>query len=170
MGQVVTLDSIGALICLPDKCRGRRRQFDIGIAEQLQLIPADDSLCYPLGSSIPCPNSSLFYDYDFFRRKPKCTNINLFEKEEDIDEIYNQLSPDYDFYQVVLVNSGGKNKRSSNRKKKLIPSSKNKLEPRQEFLTSGLFKVPSSFPQNLLNPCRPGSKNGNNFKCKNSFL
>jgi hypothetical protein len=46
---------------------------------------------------------------------------------------------------------------------------KNKIQRKQgEALTSGLFQVPSSVPDQLLNPCRPGAKKGNNFKCTNS--
>ena len=163
MGHVLTFNSVGALICSRINCS---RQKLIGRRQNVAFIPVDDGLCYQLNSSTPCRSSSgsSLVDFDVFKLKPKCSDIKspVEEYEDDeLDATYNQLYPDYDFYHFVLV--GGVKK---NQKRLFLTKSKR----RQDSLTSGLFQVPNAFPDQLLNPCRPGSRNGNNFKCRNSFM
>ena len=174
-GQLLTFNSAGALTCSLDNFSGRqqtrRQQQDTIIGNRLQSIPADDGLLYPLGSPIPCPNSFLF-DYDFFKMKAKCTDINSFEEDDEpFDDSCDRPSfvDNVPFRVSAPIFSGGRTTPPNNRKRFII-SSKHKMKQRQDSLTSGLFQVPSSFPQDLLNSCRPGSKNGNNFKCRNSAL
>ena len=138
-GLVLSLSSsTGEFICSLDgqqqqqTSRSERDDDDviIGDAEVSRLLPADNGLYYPLGSTGPCRPSFLF-DFDVFQLKTKCTSApNLLPREEDEEKqhldlpIYNRVNGD----------------------------------------------EPNRFHDQLLNPCRPGKRNGNNFKCANSFL
>jgi len=113
-GEIVNFNNAtGALGCLPDKCVNIKRQQSIE-AEETQLLPsADDGLCYPLRSS--CSNgSSAIFDYDIFKMRPTCRVIKSSaanDDEADLNEIYNQLYPDYDFYRFILTyNNNRRNK------------------------------------------------------------
>jgi len=80
--------------------------------------------------------------------------------DEDIDELninYNQLSPEYDNFRFLFTRD----------------SAKNSAGKRQgdALLTAGLFQLPANFPKDpLLNACRPGDRNGNNYKCTNPVV
>ena len=183
-GEIVTVNnSTGALICSRnDKCgidsvnnrqlkMKRKKNQIISRRQQLkqQLIPADDGLCYLLGSSGPCPTVSLTFDYDVFKLSWSCVNVSLAAADDDEsdDAIYNQI-PDviereYDFYRIVLVYG---NRHESNHRRR--GSSQQLIDRKQGVLTSGVFQVPAALPDPLLNPCRPGAKQGNNFKCSNT--
>ena len=107
----------------------------------VQSLLASDGFSYPLGSSGPCPNSS-FLDFDVFQLKTNCSSQNSFN--EDF------VFTDFDLYHqksFSLVDSSDAHQ----------PSYKVKTDV-------------TAVPDKLLNPCRPGSRNGNNFKCTNSFL
>jgi hypothetical protein len=41
---------------------------------------------------------------------------------------------------------------------------------RQGINTFGIFQQTSRIPTSLLNPCQPGGRNGNNFKCANPLV
>jgi hypothetical protein len=160
--------------CLPDECDNIRRQQSIE-AEETQLLPsADDGLCYPLGSS--CPNdSSAIFDYDIFKMRPTCRVIKSSaanDDEADLDEIYNQLYPEYDFYRLILTYNNNRRNKLNRRLTGGELNYRRKLGIIQRkqggSLTSGVFQVPSSLPDPLLNSCRPGAKKDNNFKCTNS--
>ena len=188
-----------------DKCRHQkklaqqRRQegFPSSVASvsaELQWLKADDGRCYPLGSSGPCPPSSVF-SYDVFKMKTVCSkdlelsSSQLLEQDiNDLDESYNQLYPEYDFYRVTLFYGKQRKYLMKNRmltpqfaaKPIVISKTIEKLEPftspiksneRQDIITSGVFQVPGSLPSDeILNGCRPGGKNGNNFKCTNPTM
>jgi len=112
-GLVLSFSSTGEFICALNgqQQTSSSEQEDVLIGDELsRLLPADDGLYYPLGSSGPCRPSFLF-DYDVFQLNSKCKAV---EDGDNADQHYL-----YD---------------------------------------------------QLLNPCRPGIRNGNNFKCSNSFL
>ena len=164
LGEIVTINNVtGALVCSHDICSSknsiinRRQQHQSIIDGQLQLIPADDGLCYPLGSSGPCPIASIFH-YDIFKLKSVCVNVlssNAADSDGLDDENYNQLYPEYDFYRIRFTYHG------NNRQKSRDHGINHLIEQKQEA------QVLSSLPDKLLNPCRPGEKQGNNFKCTN---
>jgi hypothetical protein len=103
------------------------------------------------------------------------------DDEADLDEIYNQLYPEFDSYRIALIYNNRRKlmTKRTNRRGELNSISRTQqqqqtktqlIQHRQgEALTSGLFQLPTDVPNDqLLNPCRPGAKNGNNFKCTNS--
>ena len=112
-GLVLSFSSTGEFIC---ELEGQQQtsssqQEDVLIGDEFsRLLPADDGLYYPLGSSGPCRPSFLF-DYDVLQLKSTCTAV-----ENGDNDGHHYLD------------------------------------------------------DQLLNPCRPGIRNGNNFKCSNSFL
>ena len=152
MGHVLTFNSVGALICYHNGGQKKiRRRQDVAVVGHTQFY-------YPLGSSGPCPNSSLL-DFDVFQLKTKCSDPNSFTEDDDeLEELYNQVSPEYDFYHVTLVY--GDERRSLSRRKS-YPNYNNALQTQRPSY---------EMPDQLLNPCRPGKRNRNNFKCTNSFL
>ena len=198
-GEVVALDSKGALVCSLDECSqqkkllAQRRQQGFANSDELQRLKADDGRCYPLGSSGPCP-SPLLFSYDVFKMKTVCSSSQLFEQDlNDLDESYNQLYPEYDFYRVTFVYGKERQKQITNRRTHphqseafnpiILYKTIEKLDKftpppisyhsnkRQDVITSGVFQVPGSLPPGeLLNTCRPGEKNGNNFKCTKATM
>ena len=159
-GQIVTFNAAGGLVC-SQKVRlqkATRWRQDVVIGDHTQ------PLYYPLGSSGPCPNSSLL-DFDVFQLKAKCSDPNSFkEVDEELDSIYNHLYPEYDFYPVTLI-YGDDREQLSHRKGP--PMHNNVLQPYWSYeMRNDLIPLPDQ----LLNPCRPGKRNRNNFKCTNSFL
>jgi len=142
------------LQCTPSQC-------PLNGNENVPLVPFEDGRCYPLGSQGPCRQQPFqLLGYDVFERRTVCVNVTAigspyFELDEDIDaldENYNQLLPEFDeFSRVSFLNPAGKRQ--------------------GDALTTGLIQLPSNFPKDpLLNPCRPGSRTGNNYKCTNPIL
>ena len=134
---MVAIDQTKALRCTPKQCR-------------------DSRSCgrHLLGSRGSCPASGL-YSYDVFRGRPTCANIfatdsPYFKPTEEIqtlDAAYNQQSGSTALYR-------------SDRRPEFIK--------RQGSNTGGILQLPSALPDDaLLNPCRPGARNGNNLKCTN---
>jgi len=141
---VVAFDRTKALRCTPKKC-------------------TDNRYCghHNLGSRGSCPASGL-YSYDVFRGKPTCANI--FAKDspyfKPVEEIQT-LDAAYNTYSITSAPY-----RSS--KKSIIEEIEVEAIKRQGSNTGGILQVPSALPDDaLLNPCRPGARNGNNFKCTN---
>jgi hypothetical protein len=154
----------GSFVCLAN---GQKQQTsgkqDVVIGDRSRLLPANNGLYHPLGSSGPCRPSFLF-DYDVFQLKTTCTILSLLEEDDDdlFDENYNQLYPENNFYR-------NEHWQSSYRQGFPFASYKTPIEP----IGYGLISKPTGVSRvhdQLLNPCRPGSRNGNNFKCANSFL
>ena len=178
-GQILTFDSVGALICSRNNCRRRNnRSIAAAIDDQFQFITttADDGNCFT--HSISCPVSSSF-DFDVFNLNASCVPIkkrteliSIVEEKERMDANYDQLFPEFDFYRFVLVHKRNRRQLTTNRRTKFLHSAAgiNELNRRQDSITGGIFQVPVALPDPLLNSCRPGSKNGNNFKCANSFV
>ena len=153
LGQVVTFTRSRALGCLPIQCQARSN-------DPLRiLVPAADGFCYDLGSRGPCSSlSSQLLAFDVFLQRPRCFEANsptspyFVSAQEDafLSSTFDALYM-YDFYRVSLFQTDDNNRR-------------------QDALTSGVFQVPSSLPEPLLNPCRPGARNGNNLKCTNPLV
>lgn len=151
-GQVVALGQSGALACLASQCQSN----DAG----RQLAPFGIGFCYEIGSRGPCPESQ-YFGFDVFLQTVGCVDIRSpgtvyytsVEEDAFLDETFNELYPDYSDYRVQLVNRR-----------------RNATAKRRQFGLGGIFQVPSSFPEILLNPCRPGERNGNNFKCTNPLV
>ena len=69
-----------------------------------------------------------------------------------LESTFNQLLPTYDDYRINLISPA-------------------RNATRRQFDTSaGVFQFPSSVVDPLLNPCRTGGRNGNNYKCTNPLL
>ncbi len=132
----------------------------------IPFSPYEDGLCYALGSQGPCRRQPFqLFGYNVFERRAVCVNVTAigspyFELDEDIDELninYNHLSPEYDNFRFLFTRD----------------SAKNSAGKRQgdALLTAGLFQLPANFPKDpLLNACRPGARNGNNYKCTNPVV
>ena len=168
-GLAISFSFYGKFICLVNGQQRKTvsRKQDVVIGDELRLMPANNGLYYPLGSSGPCRPSFLF-DYDVFQLKTTCTILSLPEEDDEdhFDENYNQIYPENNFFRVI----GGKEHwQSSQRQGFPFASYKTPIEPIGYGLISKLTGV-SRVHDQLLNPCRPGSRNGNNFKCANSFL
>jgi len=133
------------LQCTPSQCPFNGN-------ENVPLVPFEDGQCYPLGSQGPCRSQPFqLLGYDVFERRAVCVNVTAigspyFELDEDIDildENYNQLLPEYDYFRVSL----------------LVPNPAGKRQG--GALTGGLFQLPAKFPKD---------RNGNNYKCTNPIL
>lgn len=164
----MTISRLGTLSCSPAECNPGANE-DSGLQ---QLIRYQDGFCYALGSTGPCPSSLIdnklhnnnFLGYDVFKRQAQCVDVSApespyftsFEEDSLLDSIFDQLYPYYDDYRVRLVQQNLLGKRNGTEI----------ADARQDSNTAGVFQLPGS----LLNPCRPGSRNGNNFKCTNPLL
>ena len=171
-GLVMSFSSEGRFVCSLDgqqQQKSTRKQNVVINDYQLRLMPADNGLYYPLGSSGPCRPSFLF-DYDVFQLKTTCTILSLLEEDEEdqFDETYNQLYPGNDFYRVSMVDGEEQWQLiQRNRFPFAYYKTPNELERYRVIdQPNGVSRVHDQ----LLIPCRPGKRNGNNFKCANSFL
>lgn len=144
-GHVVAIDPTKTLRCTPKKCNGRRSCGH-----------------HNLGLRGSCSASGL-YTYDVFRGRPTCANIYAgdspyfkpIQEIQTLDAAYNQHSPGAALY-------------SSTRQHLTGEAGEVKDIKRQDSNTGGILQVSSALPDDaLLNPCRPGAKNGNNLKCTN---
>ncbi len=158
-GSIVGISSQGQLECMPSQCQST----NVG-DKSLQLLPAEDGLCYALGTQGPCSPPSLL-GYDIFKRQMECVNVQndtspYFtspEEEALVDSIYNQRSPDFDDFRISMVFES--------------PIGTNNIgQRRQGATTGGIFQFPSFSPEILLNPCRPGARREMNYKCTNPLV
>lgn len=158
IGQWVAIDNrSGTLSCMPAECQSR--------SEELPVARHSDGFCYVLGSQGPCGFSpAQFLGFDVFRRRTQCVDTRspqspyFTSRQEDafLAATFNQLYANYDSYRVSLVSTS-------------LRRNETDAGPdrRQDIInTSGVFQLPGS----LLNPCRPGARSGNNFKCTSPFV
>ena len=159
--QVVAINSRGILSCTPVECQS----IESRDKEAQQLVPTEDGECYSLGSRGPCPSTTHLLGYDIFKRQLECVNIQdpfspyFVSPGEDafLDSLYNQFHPEYDF-SVFLAKQNSVERNAT-------------AQRRQDINTIGVFRLPSSpLPTTLLNPCRPGARNGLNYKCTNPLV
>lgn len=149
-GQVVGFEISGALACVPSDCPSSTTK---------QLVRNERGECIALGSLDTCSSPSQFYGYDVFRNRGICVDTSdenspySLELEQDLDQFYNQMYPVHDDYQFILI-------RMNRRYQKA----------RRKQDSGGVFRFPTSVPDTLLNPCRPGERSGNNFKCTNPLV
>ena len=130
----------------------------------MQSVVSVDGVCYALGSRGPCNSISHMLGYDVFKRQPQCTNVedpsspysSSPQEEESLDRVYNQLYPEYDDVRVWLIRQNVNRNDTAQR--------------RQDTNTVGIFQLPSSLPDSLLVPCRPGARRGLNYKCANPLV
>ncbi len=149
----------GIIRCTPSK-------FQLN-AQPLALYK--DGFCYSLGSQGPCRRQpfQLFGYYDVFQRDNLCVNVTssdlsyFLSKQEEmlIDDIF---EPKFDDERIFLVTDTQKLVGKRNWNATSIR--------RQESITSGIFQLPTRLPTSLLNPCQPGARNGENYKCTNPLV
>jgi len=156
---VVTITGTGNIRCAPSKC-----QFNAN----LPLALYNDGLCYALGSQGPCRRQpSQFFGYDVFLRQSLCVNVTSFDLPYSVSEQESNLIDD--LYKPK-AESDRMFLKSDHRK----PAGRRDMNAtsirRQESITSGIFQLPSRLPNSLLTPCRPGARNGNNYKCTNPHV
>ncbi|XP_045026492.1 uncharacterized protein LOC116919237 isoform X3 [Daphnia magna] len=166
-GQVMTISQGGRLFCTPDECPAINGEND----SLQQLVPNDKGDCFALGSVGPCSAAQLL-GYDIFERQLECVNItdpsspyfsSSFQERGPIDRVMldalllHQFHPDDNDLQFGLIQQA---------KRGII---KRKIQ-RQDASTAGIFQLPSSLPDPLLQPCRTGARQGENFKCTNPLI
>ncbi len=147
------------LVCSPSQCPSPVPINSPG-GQPFQMVPfGNTGRCYALGTRGPCPASHLL-GYDVFQLIAVCVNMedpslpyfSTPEEDEIIDRFYNQ--PELNSIQ-------------------LVPFQQNSLRRNgtvQRRQGSGVFQLPSRFPDTLLNPCRPGDRNNFNYKCTNPIV
>lgn len=158
--QVITISPEGKLGCTPAEC-----QSIDGGDKSLQLVPTEDGVCYPLGSRGPCSTTSQLLGYDIFERRIQCVNTQnasspyFFSSQENelADNVYNQIQPEYNAFQVFLVGQS-------------LVQRNDTAQRKQDTNTVGVFQIPSSLPDPILHPCRPGARRGLNYKCTNPLV
>lgn len=169
---MLSLRLSGALGCSPAQCQLTNPGGKNIIR---QLAPAGNGFCYDIGSRGPClqPKSSSktqFFGFDVFTKMARCVDIRSpstayytsVEEDAFLDANFNELYPEFSDYQVQLVKVATKRRNATAKRKQ------------DGFGLGGIFRVPSDVPEYvpeaLLNPCRPGSRYGNNYKCTNPLL
>ena len=158
LGQVVAFNQAENLQCMPSRCKFNANDL-------IPLSPYEDGLCYALGSQGPCRSQPFqLFGYDVFERRTLCVNVTAigspyFELDEDIDVLdknYNQVSPEYDDFRFFFTSDPAQN--SAGRRQ-------------GDALTAGLIQLPANFPKDpMINACKPGAQNGNNYKCTNPVV
>ena len=153
---MVAISPSGTLHCAQSECG------DSNDGQQQLVRFHQDGNCYALSSTGPCPNfwhpQTNFVGFDVFERRAQCVDITAPDSpyfssvSEDafLDSTFNQMYAQYDDYRVSLVQQQHYGRRNGSA-----------ADSRQDTNTAGVFQLPGS----LLNPCRTGSRNGNNFKC-----
>jgi len=152
------------------------------------LVPSSTSnggrsICHALGTPGPCNmlnsqskssgnNSFFILGYDVFKLEPVCVDVTeydspyLSQDDSTLNGAFNQFYPEYDLYQVTLIkidtNTSAQSAQSAKRRQQTSVTTGE--------LTNGIFQVPGSLPDPLLNPCRSGDRVGNNFKCTNPIV
>lgn len=163
----MTISQGGRLFCTPDECPAINGEND----SLQQLVPNDKGDCFALGSVGPCSASQLL-GYDIFERQLECVNITdpsspyfpLSSQEGGlIDRIMLEALMSYQFHPDDNDLHFGLIQQA---KRGII---KRKIQ-RQDATTAGIFQLPSSLPDPLLQPCRTGARQGENFKCTNPLM
>ncbi|XP_057374601.1 uncharacterized protein LOC130695482 [Daphnia carinata] len=165
--QVMTISQGGRLFCTPDECPVINSEND----SQQQWVPNDRGGCFALGSTGPCSASQLL-GYDVFERQLECVNTTdpfspyfipspqesgLIDRALFDARLQRQFHPeDNDLYFGLIQQA----------KRGII---KSRIQ-RQDVNTAGIFELPSSLPDPLLQPCRTGARQGENFKCTNPLI
>ncbi|XP_057374681.1 uncharacterized protein LOC130695555 [Daphnia carinata] len=165
--QVMTISQGGRLFCAPAECPAVN-----GVDDSLQqLVPNGKGECFALGSTGPCSASQLL-GYDVFERQLECVNttdpsspyFSLSSQERGLIDraildalLLHQFHPDDNDLQFELIQQAKRG------------ISKSKIQ-RQDATTAGIFQLPSSLPDPLLQPCRTGARQGENFKCTNPLI
>ena len=130
------------------------------------LVPVeDDRFCYEWGTTGPCNPTTELLGYDVFQIRTTCVGLtnplspyfSSLEEDEMLDNVFNQLSAEFDDFRIILVQQNPIERKSTAKR-------------RQGQNTYGSFQVSSSLPDVLLNPCRPGLQNGSNTKCTSPIL
>ena len=164
---MVTLSQGGRLFCTPDECQASNISNS---NSSMSFIPSDKGPCQAIGSRGTCSSaSSQFLGYDVFKRQLQCINVTdptspyfSYLRERRFDKkIFSQM-PQIERKQkkidvpikTVHQNSLIKTNDTDNRRQS----------------TFGLFQFPTSVSNSLLQPCRPGVRNGFNQKCTNPLV
>ncbi|XP_046441044.1 uncharacterized protein LOC124191993 [Daphnia pulex] len=170
--QVVSVSSSGKLECFPNTCQLVDRYQDC----LLQLVPVKQSrisnddngdeygYCYGLGTRGPCSPSELF-GYNIFHCQGECADMDdprtpYFSSPEEnaiLDDVFDRAA-----------NEPIKTK--NNKSNTFLCAQRLSRKRRQGINTFGIFQQTSRIPTSLLNPCQPGGRNGNNFKCANPLV
>ena len=137
--------------CQPSPCPGNRPMIVVG-----------DGFCYELGTRGPCSGNQLL-GYDIFSNRSGCVDVTdeqspYFISQEERKQLelrYNQIYV-FDDFTFQVLNRGIR--RWFNRRQGL------------GFGSAGIFRLPTFVPDPLLAPCRPGARNGNNYKCTNPLM
>ncbi len=160
---VITED--GRLNCEPLECQSINGGDD---GRFQQLIPDEKGTCFALGSRGPCLSTQLL-GYDIFKRQLQCVvdplspESSSSQPNELVDaaenkELYSQdyISERIDWIEYLIT---------------LSLMQRNKLmEPVERQDNAGILQLPSSLPDSLLQPCRSGARQGDNFKCANPLV
>ena len=155
-GRMVAVDPAGRLSCSPVQCPNSRGR---------QLVPFRDGRCYQLGTRGPCSSGQLL-GFDVLRNQTVCADLvdspysSSATERAELDRNYNQRVP---FHDVAVILVGWKRK-TFNWRSKLTG-----MWRKQDDL-DGIFRLPTRISEALLVPCRPGARNGNNFKCTNPLV
>ncbi|KZS08617.1 Uncharacterized protein APZ42_027312 [Daphnia magna] len=157
---VVTIAEQGRLGCAPTQCES----IDNDNLSR-QLVPANDGVCYALGSRGSCATTSQFLGYDIFKHRVQCVDFldpsspyfSWPAQDDFLGSIYNQLHPEYDEFRVSFVYES--------------LTGKNETEQRRQGAnTVGAVQFPGTTIESLLHPCRTGARRGINFKCTNPLI
>ena len=164
---MVTLSQGGRLFCTPDECQASNISNS---NSSMSFIPSDKGKCQAIGSRGTCSSaSSQFLGYDVFKRQLQCINVTdptspyfSYLRERRFDKkIFSQMPqiernqrkidvPVKTVHTNLLIKTNDTNNRRQG--------------------TFGIFQVPSSVSNSLLQPCRPGVRNGFNQKCTNPLV
>ena len=129
------------------------------------MVPFRDGRCYQLGTRGPCSSGQLL-GFDVLRNQTVCADLadspysSSATERAELDRNYNQRVP---FHDVAVILVGWKRK-TFNWRSKLAGMW------RKQDDSDGIFRLPTRISEALLVPCRPGARNGNNFKCTNPLV
>ncbi|EFX63105.1 hypothetical protein DAPPUDRAFT_269070 [Daphnia pulex] len=163
--QVLVITEDGRLNCEPLECQSINGGDD---GRFQQLIPDEKGTCFALGSRGPCSSTQLL-GYDIFKRQLQCV-VDPFSPESppsqqnelvnaaENRQLYSQdyISERIGWIEYLISIS-------------LLQRSK-LMEPIERQDNAGILQVPSSLPDSLLQPCRSGARQGDNFKCANPLV
>ena len=162
--EVLSVSSSGKLKCAPDSCQSNSKEkfFDAFLIQFLPKIMNEydkGGYCLALGTRGPCSSRCQFFGYNIFNKRGECVDISdpkspYFSSTEEnarLDEIFNKAGK---YTKVVVQKREASHPRTR----------------RQGSNTLGIFQQAGQIPASLLNPCQPGDRSGNNFKCTNPLV